>query len=287
MKPRYPSRRIAWRVFRFALATVAGGRPMGYFIPYRYRHSLPDPAERGGYDAVAEILAARQNDFLGLLACAEDYAVDIERLAALPAPAPRFDQDWFPTLDAVAAYCLLRQRRPTRLIEVGSGHSTRFFAAAIKDGGFACQLTAIDPAPRASLAELEVDILTRTLDQVDANIFRALAPGDVLSIDSSHILMPGSDVDDLLNRILPRLAAGVLVHIHDIFLPDPYPESWAWRGYNEQQAVAPLITSGAYRAIFASHYLSTRQPAALTGGLLDRLPKAAEAHPASLWLEKT
>ena len=33
----------------------------------------------------------------------------------------------------------------------------------------------------------------------------------------------------------------MLLHVHDIFLPDPYPAAWDWRGYNEQAAVAPLI----------------------------------------------
>ena len=71
-----------------------------------------------------------------------------------------------------------------------------------------------------------------------------LAPGDVLSIDSSHILMPGTDVDILLNRVLPALPAGVLVHIHDVFLPDDYPPAWSWRGYNEQLGVAALVQGG-------------------------------------------
>ena len=64
-------------------------------------------------------------------------------------------------------------------------------------------------------------------------------------IDSSHTLVPGSDVDLLLNRVLPALSAGAVVHVHDIFLPDNYPDDWAWRGYNEQLGVAPLLFGGA------------------------------------------
>ncbi|MFX7914564.1 class I SAM-dependent methyltransferase, partial [Acinetobacter baumannii] len=85
----------------------------------------------------------------------------------------------------------------------------------------------------------------------DCAVFAALAAGDVLFIDSSHVLMPGSDVDLLFNQVLPRLKPGVLVHIHDIFLPDDYPASWGWRGYNEQQGVACLLQGG-WRLLWAS-----------------------------------
>jgi hypothetical protein len=96
--------------------------------------------------------------------------------------------------------------------------------------------------------------------------------------------MPGTDVDWLLDRILPGLTAGVLVHFHDVFLPDPYPEAWTWRGYNEQQALAPLLQGPAYDCLFASHYVKTRQPDRLAR-VLDRLPPPT-APESRLWLEK-
>ena len=86
-----------------------------------------------------------------------------------------------------------------------------------------------------------VRVVPSTLQAAPAEVFDGLKAGDVLFIDSSHILMPGSDVDILLNRVLPRLPAGVLVHIHDIFLPFDYPAIWGWRNYNEQQGVVPLL----------------------------------------------
>ena len=98
--------------------------------------------------------------------------------------------------------------------------------------------------------------------------------------------MPGSDVDWLLNRVLPGLPSGVLVHFHDVFLPDPYPAAWAWRGYNEQQALAPLLHGGAYECLFASHYVVTRLPDRLARGVLARLPHTAAAPEGSLWLQK-
>ena len=98
--------------------------------------------------------------------------------------------------------------------------------------------------------------------------------------------MPGSDVDLLLNRVLPQLAPGVLVHLHDIFLPDPYPPEWAWRGYNEQVAVACLLHGGGYALRFASHYLATRHAPRLAAGVIGELPLSPGAFESSLWLEK-
>jgi hypothetical protein len=83
--------------------------------------------------------------------------------------------------------------------------------------------------------------------------------------------------------VLPDLPAGVLLHVHDIFLPDDYPADWHWRGYNEQQGVAPLITAG-WRPLFASHYVTTRMADDLAASIAATLPRAADARAASLWL---
>ena len=112
----------------------------------------------------------------------------------------------------------------------------------------------------------------------------SLRAGDILFIDSSHILMPGSDVDFLLNDIWPRLPAGVLVHIHDIFLPDASPDSWGWRGYNEQNALASLL-SGRNRLLWSSRWMATRQAEAVAQAGLDSLPLTPGAYETSLWLE--
>jgi len=98
--------------------------------------------------------------------------------------------------------------------------------------------------------------------------------------------MPGSDVDLLLNRVLPQAPAGTLVHIHDIFLPFDYPPIWGWRAYNEQQGVLPLLTSGAYEPLFASMWAHQRLTARLERSVVARLPRPSEALSTSLWLAK-
>jgi len=203
-----------------------------------------------------------------------------------PPPEPRFTQDWFPRLDAAVLYTLLRERSPARVVEIGSGHSTRFAARALRDAGAPIELVCVDPAPRARLDGLPVRHLPQLLQHVDPALFAGLGAGDVLFVDSSHVAMPGSDVDLLLNGMLPRLAPGALVHLHDIFLPDPYPEEWAWRGYNEQVAVGCLLQGGAWEVLFASRYMVTRRAERVAASPLAKLPLVPGTFESSLWLEK-
>jgi hypothetical protein len=274
------------------LATISGLKRRGWFIPHRYADSLPAAGANPPYVALERIFAERLPNFLAVLQRAEVLAPALHAIAAEQgrpsggAPNPRFDQGWFAPLDAVAAYALVRERRPARIVEIGSGHSTRFLARALHDAGNDASILSIDPQPRAAIQSLapRVAFERRTVQQLDPAAFNGLRAGDILFIDSSHILMPGSDCDWLFNRVLPLLPAGVVLHIHDIFLPDDYPPAWAWRNYNEQQGVAPLLANG-WRAIFASHYVSTRAPEALRK-LVDPLPRHPAAIPASLWLEK-
>lgn len=269
------------RRWLLGLQTLAGRR-RGWFLPYRYADSLPSAGEAGPYTALSQQFAAAEPAFQDVLDRAATYRADFARFGGAP-PAPRFEQDWFPSLDAVAAYVLLRERRPARIVEVGSGHSTRVMMRAIADGGFACAVTAIDPAPRADLSGLDLSLIRTTVHQAGLAPFAALSAGDLLFIDSSHLMMPGSDVDLLLNQILPSLPAGVLVHIHDIFLPDDYPTHWTWRGYNEQQAVACLL-QGNWRIVWASAYVTSRMAPALARSVLAELPRSTGGFQSSLWL---
>ena len=266
--------------------TALGMARRGFFIPCRGAAELPAPGSLPPYAALDAVMAARESAFAAHLAVIEGFAAALERLGGEPPPAPRWTQDWFPRLDAAAAYAMVRCHQPRRVVEVGSGHSTRFLARAVADAGCPTRITAIDPAPRASLTGLDIEIIRDTVQNAGAAPFSGLAPNDLLLIDSSHVLMPGTDVDHLANRVLPELPAGVRVHFHDIFLPHDYPAEWGWRGYNEQLAIATLIASGAYAVEFASAYLVARRPEWLSRGVPGRLPLVTGARESSLWLRK-
>lgn len=278
----------AWRRrLALGLPTVLGVARRGFFIPYRHANVIPPAGRRPPYRSIESVFNDRRAEFEAWLAVMDGFAGALEVIGADDPPAPRWTQDWFPRLDAAAAYAISRKTGPARIVEIGSGHSTRFFARAVADGALPTRITAIDPAPRADIAGLErVEILAGTVQMAGERPFANLRPGDILSIDSSHILMPGSDVDMLLNRILPALSTGILVHIHDIFLPEDYPAAWAWRGYNEQLGVAPLVLSGAWQVEFSSHYVASRMASRIRDTVVGRLPLSPGAHESGLWLKK-
>jgi len=288
--PRAPARALRRRLW-FGLLTVSGLARRGFFIPSRHAEAAWTAGARPPYPAAEARLADCEAGFREALGWLEPYGDDLLRIGSAPAPAPRWAQSWFPRLDGAMAYALVRRLAPKRIVEVGSGHSTRFLARAVRDGALDTAIAAIDPAPRAAIAELPVTLLRRTVQETVARgtgseVFGALSAGDFLMIDSSHVLMPGSDVDLLLGRVVPALPTGAILHLHDIFLPDDYPVAWDWRGYNEQLGVLPLLLDSSWEVMFSSHYVATRMAAALEGSVAARLPLAPEAFESSLWLKK-
>lgn len=222
--------------------------------------------------------------FKNVLTRISGYRADLENIAGSP-PSPRWTQDWFPGLDAAAAYAIVRDTKPNRIIEIGSGHSTRFLVRAKLDEGISTEITCIDPAPRADLGGLDLDLRRVPLQQVEPASLPALSAGDVLFIDSSHIAMPGSDVDWVMRHLIPTLPPGVLVHFHDIFLPDPYPSSWQWRGYNEQLIVSALLAGGRVEPLFSSRFVREHRRDLLDSLDLGWISLVKGAIESSIWLE--
>jgi hypothetical protein len=277
--------RSSLRRLYMGLATLTGLSSRGFFIPYRYAAGVA-PTNRDAFSALAARLAKSEPNLVQTLNLMDNYADALMAIGTSPPPSPRWKQDWFPGLDGAAAYSIIRAFKPARVVEVGSGHSTRFLAQAVRDEGLQTSITAIDPAPRADLEGLGVTCIRNTVQTVDFGPFKALQPGDVLSVDSSHILMPGTDVDILFNRVIPVLPPGVIIHIHDIFLPDGYPDDWAWRGYNEQLAVAAMLDGSSSELLWASHYARTRMNNAVRGSVAARIEVPAGARESSLWFRK-
>src|SRR5579863_6195711 len=139
----------------------------------------------------------------------------------------------FEKVDAEVLHSMIRHYQPRRVIEIGSGCSTLVTAAALElnriQNGRESRFTAIEPYPgpvfRHSIPGL-TDLLQRPLEEVDLALFQELGENDVLFVDSNHVVKCGGDVNRIYLEILPRLRAGVVIHVHDIFLPDEYPRQW-------------------------------------------------------------
>ncbi|OKH89746.1 class I SAM-dependent methyltransferase [Thalassospira sp. TSL5-1] len=274
------------RRWKLGLKTLFGKEPAGYFIPYRYAAQTAQTVGRPHYTTLEKQFTKYREDFKSWLLKAELYRDALVGFKQATPPDPRWEQGWFPGMDGMMAYVITRELRPQRIVEVGSGHSTRFFYRAVLDERLDTLISAIDPAPRADIAQLPITLHQTIVQQVPMSVFADLSAGDILSIDSSHILMPGTDVDMLFSNVLPMLPSGVIIHIHDICLPGDYPSVWQWRGYNEQQGVAALLSGNGFDIMWSSAYANSFMKDTVTASIANDLPLVEGSIETSLWLRK-
>jgi predicted O-methyltransferase YrrM len=123
-------------------------------------------------------------------------------------------------------YCLIRTRKPRRMIQVGAGASTWVALKAAKDEGYPIAITCVDPYPTEFLKKLrssnEITLRDAPVQELDTHELTNLGPGDILFVDSTHTVSIGSDVNYLILEVLPRLRAGTFVHFHDVTIPFDY-----------------------------------------------------------------
>jgi hypothetical protein len=174
-----------------------------------------------------------------------------------------YDNGFFGAGDALAWFGLLRLRRPARVIEVGSGWSSAVLLDAIDaTEGWDPDVAFVEPYPDRlnELVREDDDALLypSAVQAVPLELFAKLQPGDALFIDSTHAAKIGSDVNLLLLEILPQLAPGVLIHVHDIFYPFEYPRGWVYEGraWNEAYMLRALLIGNArLRIVWWNNYM--------------------------------
>ncbi len=154
---------------------------------------------------------------------------------------PFWNNEYFSALDGAALINFIAWKKPPRYLEIGSGHSTRFARYTINALKLATRMTSIDPAPRQDIDRICDRIIRSPLESCDLGIFDNLEAGDILFFDGSHRAFSNSDVTVFFFEVMPRLKPDVIVHIHDIFLPDDYPAAWNYRLYNEQYILAAML----------------------------------------------
>ena len=168
--------------------------------------------------------------------------------------------------DAEVLHSMIRQFKPKRIIEIGSGFSTYLSAKACllnkEKDGVDSKLIAIEPYPSDTLKKgfpgLS-ELIQKPLEEVDLDLFRSLEANDILFIDSSHVLKIGGDVKYEYLEILPRLKNGVIVQCHDIFLPGEYPKNWVlnnhWFWTEQYLLQAFLAFNGAFEILWSSQFM--------------------------------
>lgn len=206
---------------------------------------------------------------LALLAELKPYVKDIVYPLAKPEGDNTtyfYQNDQYPVLDAEFLYSALCHFKPRNMIEIGSGFSSLITADVNRRilGG-SLNFTCVEPFPRQFLIDGVEGITNLNISKVEnlpRSYFDRLDDGDFLFIDSSHVSKVGSDVNYLFFEIIPRLKKGVIVHVHDIFLPDEYPEEWVLkqnRNWNEQYLLQAFLQfNSRWKIIWASHFMGTR-----------------------------
>jgi hypothetical protein len=230
------------------------------------------------------------------------YLGEVRGLASYREMADRGFGPGYGAIESQVLHCALRHEPPSRIVEIGSGVSTAVMAEAVRrneaEGRGATRIVCIEPHPYDALTRLNVELIAQPAQIVEMEPFEALGPGDLLFIDSSHAVRTGSEVLPIYLQILPRLRAGVRIHIHDIYLPylfhpDLFEQLWDWQ---ETALLAALLAASndrfAVDACLSALYhdrlpalqtaLPDIRPRQMDGGLF--IPGSEGDFPASIWL---
>lgn len=277
-------------------------RELMWVPPGHFYSPIPSRADREQFERLAAAPMARtlpgidlnESGQLQLLGELARHGAD-QPYRPEQAPNLRYvpDAGSYPLGDAVTLHCMLRHLRPRRIIEIGCG----FSSAVILDAnehylGGALDCTFVDPDQGRLLPLLKpcdhdcARLIERRLQDVDLDQFDRLESGDILFVDSSHVVKLGSELNTILFEILPRLAEGVHVHFHDIFYPFEYPPEWVREGraWNESYLLRAFLSyNQAFQITFFFTYLSRFHADRLNAAL----PGAIEAGGVSLWIKKT
>ena len=217
-------------------------------------------------------------------------AAEISTFLKEQLPGPRYtsDNEQYGPGDGAIYRAMLNHLRPARLIEVGSGFSTAILLDEIDHSLLEINVTCIEPYPQRLLGllrESDHERLTlhkKPVQDVPRDMYSQLGSGDVLFIDSTHVVKAGSDVNWLMLHILPQLAKGVIVHVHDVFWPFEYPKTWLGehRDWTEDYLLhAFLIGNTSWEILLFSSWLWRCHPELIPGHL-------AGQKPGSIWLRR-
>lgn len=183
----------------------------------------------------------------------------IKRKSAEKSPYnPSWNNGFLPGLDMVMIYTMIAHFKPKRYVEVGSGNSTKMAYKAKMEVAPNMFITSIDPFPRTEIDHLADEVIRKPFETCTLEFLDELEENDILFIDNSHRILPNSDSMVFFLECLPVLKKGVIVHIHDIYLPYDYPNFMCERFYSEQYGLACYLLAAPekYKTIMPNFYIS-------------------------------
>lgn len=253
----------------------------------RYGHGKPPHKE------LLEIIDANRNDYKEFLEKALNFKENIQTIKKQGEETntnnPVWNNGFLPGLDIVSIYAMLAINHPNKYVEVGSGNSTKVAYKAKKENNLKTQIISIDPMPRAEIDHIADVVIRKPFEDVDYETILNLEENDILFIDNSHRILPNSDALVFYLEILPKLKKGVIVHIHDIYVPYDYPQFMCDRAYTEQYGLAMflLANSKKYKTILPNYFIyEDKELSALAAPFWDHKNlEGVEQHGGSFWLQ--
>ena len=251
----------------------------GYGLPpHKQLYDIID-TERNTYRALIDAALSNQNEIAEIQ---DSSKVTDSKL-------PGWNNGFLPGLDIIAIYTMISFYKPKRYVEVGSGNSTKVAFKVKQEQHNSLEITSIDPMPRAEIDQLADVVIRKPFEDIDYQKVLNLEAGDILFIDNSHRILPNSDSMVFYMEIFPQLNKGVIVHIHDIYLPYDYPQFMCDRFYTEQYGLAMYVMANPkrYKTIFPCYFVSEDEELAKQLEPIwniDNL-KEVERHGGSYWLQ--
>lgn len=199
--------------------------------------------------------------------------------------------------DSLVFYSMIRHFKPKTVVEIGSGNSTMIGALgclANEQNGYESRLISVEPYPRKFLMEgfpgLAGQIKSK-VEELDVGFFDQLEENDILFIDSSHVLRTGNDVHYLYLEILPRLREGLVIHVHDVFLPYEYPREWVVQNkvfWTEQYLLQSLLTHNSkFEVLFGNFFMARNYPERMREVFSHPAGYRERTLPVSFWMRRS
>ncbi len=225
-----------------------------------------------------------------------DYVEELREIEDLPSSpfTYSFKQPSFGPGDAELLFSMIRKFRPSRIIEVGCGESTKMIQLAIRnnvadDTSYTCEHICVEPYEMPWLESQNLTVVRKPVEQLGSDFFHKLGENDILFIDSSHVIRPQGDVLFLYLKVLPELRPGVLVHSHDILTPRDYFPHWVIDQrllWNEQYLLEAFLSfNPSFQVICALNWLwhNYRNE---TDRAFPVLAKVRDDDPGSFWIRR-
>ncbi len=253
----------------------------------RFGHGKPAHPE------LLEIVKRNHAEYKHWLEISKKYFTDLQQINDAKKETnnqlPVWNNGFLPGLDVLMLYTFLADIQPKKYVEIGSGNSTKVAHFAKKNHQLKTEIISIDPQPRAEIDALADKVIRQPFEHIDFSFLTELEENDILFVDNSHRMLPNSDATVFFLEVLPRLKKGVIVHVHDIYIPFDYPQFMCDRFYSEQYGLAIFLLANAqkYQAFFPNYYVS--QTPELADSISDfwKHPNTSnvEKHGGSFWLK--